>query len=282
MAKKNKVIGGLLLAALAIGVVGGAYAYFTAQTKVEHNTFTISEHDPKTGPGEFTEPDWDPDSKPNLDPNEIKNKNPQYKHTAEWDAFVFMEVSIPVMTKADNTAANALVKNAVLPEGTPLVLINNKWNQNYFDVLTDQNLGSIGTLREITDVNGWSLIGCDIPSGDVTKDTKLRMLFSYTPVLKTGQSTGPVFDKFQVLNFNKYLAGADKDLSIDVQVHIMQSAGFESRTDKLALFKEVFPETGEAGKLKQSSAFQAYEAPTISITETPAETETESLSEGTP
>lgn len=103
---KKKVWAFLLLGALAVGAVGGAYAYFTSQTQAARNTFTIAEgdpSDPSRQPGTLDESPWDPDADhTNLQPNELVGKAPKYTHTESWPAIVYMEITVPTVNEAVN------------------------------------------------------------------------------------------------------------------------------------------------------------------------------------
>lgn len=252
--KKNRVLAILLLAALAIAAVGGAYAYFTATTQTQRNTFTIVEGGGDENVGNIDEPDWDPDDPSHwqLQPNEIVNKNPSYVHQADWEALVFMTVTVPVVEQTDVDADNMQVKQATLTAGFPLVLINHEWNINYINALTDQVKGNLSPLKG--DSSKWALIGCD-----TSDPTKLQYLFGYKDVVKKGDRTESCFDRFQVLNFNKYYNPdnntQDNPLNCDVQCHVIQKEGYDGAT--LAVFKEVFPTEG--------ANFNNYSAPTVSI-----------------
>lgn len=255
---KKRVMAFLLLGALAVGAVGGAYAFFTSRTDQVQNTFTIAEgdNDPANAPGELDESPWDPTADhTNLQPNEIVAKAPKYTHKRDWDGIVYMEVTVPVITKADADAGNKKVGDAVVPKGIPQVLIDRDFNQDLFDKLTLNNPAQV--LK--TNADKWEYVGCRYVNTNSTPDNtsddtyvaaanvdtedydKFMYILRYVdPVTKDFQ-TSAAFDEFQVLNYTKYTASSE--LSVDVQLSVVQSEGFKDRTDYLALYNEVF--TGE-------------------------------------
>lgn len=235
---KKRVLAFVILGALAVGAVGGAYAFFTSRTDAVQNTFTIAEgdNDPTKVPGTIDEPDWNPDDPEhdNLMPNEIVVKNPKYTHTADWDGIVYFEVTVPVIVDDDVTNNKKQVTNATLPAGIPQVLINRSdANANLFAKLTDQTKGNIGTL-----ISGdkWQYIGVkkDVPG-------KLTYVYGYTDILKKTESTTELFNKFQVLNYTKYLNdGNTTKLSVDVQARVVQAEGFEDGKATLTQYNATF------------------------------------------
>lgn len=235
---KKRVMAFLLLGALAVGTVGGAYAFFTARSAVAQNTFTIAEgdNDPTKAPGTIDEPGWNPDDPEheNLMPNQIVVKDPKYTHTANWDGIVYLEVTVPVTTDADVTDNKKQVQNATLPVGIPQVLINRAdVNTNLFNKLTDQTKGNIGTLIS---GDNWQYVG-------VKKDVagKLTYVYGYNQILAKGQSTSELFTKFQVLNYTKYNNdGNATKLSVDIQAKVVQSEGFETDVATLSQYNAVF------------------------------------------
>ena len=92
------------VAAVAVMLVGGASAYFTA-TDIKTNTWTVGNVDI-----ELQEPAYDAGNKDNITPNQELDKDPVVKNTGSNEAFIFVEFSIPkanVRTAASDGTANA-------------------------------------------------------------------------------------------------------------------------------------------------------------------------------
>ncbi len=90
--KKKNVVKGIVIAAISLGIVGAAFAYFTAQTKQKVNEFNI------LGDGGdivIKEPEWDPENAKKLTPGSIVKKDPYTLSTMDYDGWVVMRVEVP-------------------------------------------------------------------------------------------------------------------------------------------------------------------------------------------
>lgn len=87
--RKNlkKVI--VAVAAIAVMIVGGASAYFTA-TDEATNTWTVGNVDI-----ELQEPAYDASDKDNITPNQELDKDPVIENTGNNEAYIFVKFSIP-------------------------------------------------------------------------------------------------------------------------------------------------------------------------------------------
>lgn len=248
---KKRVLAFLLLGALAVGAVGGAYAFFTSRTSVVQNTFTIAEgdSDPANAPGVIEEPNWDTDetSHTNLMPNEVVTKDPKYTHRADWDGIVYLEVTVPIITDADNTGDKKQVQDATVPAGIPQVLINRSdVNTNLVTKLTDQTKNAMAMMP----TDKWVYVG-------VKKDVagKLTYVYGYNEKITKDSSTTELFNKFQVLNYTKYdNDGNGTKLSVDVQARVVQSAGFEDGIATLAQYNAVFADATANPPVSEATA----------------------------
>lgn len=89
----------MIAGALCLASVGGVSAYLTDYEKVS-NQFTVGKVDI-----DVTEDNWKPDENKKIEPGKVINKDPKIKNTGVNDAFVYLEVSIPmadVIAAADN------------------------------------------------------------------------------------------------------------------------------------------------------------------------------------
>ena len=97
--KKNTVKIMTLAGILCLASVGGVSAYLTDYEKV-YNEFTVGKVDI-----ELKEPEWKPEENKKIEPSKVIHKDPQITNTGTNDAFVYMEVSIP-MANVEAAAEN--------------------------------------------------------------------------------------------------------------------------------------------------------------------------------
>ena len=97
--KKNTVKIMTLAGILCLASVGGVSAYLTDYEKVS-NEFTVGKVYI-----ELKEPEWKPEENKKIEPSKVIHKDPQITNTGTNDAFVYMEVSIP-MANVEAAAEN--------------------------------------------------------------------------------------------------------------------------------------------------------------------------------
>lgn len=97
--KKNTVKIMTLAGILCLASVGGVSAYLTDYEKVS-NEFTVGKVDI-----ELKEPEWKPEENKKIEPSKVIHKDQQITNTGTNDAFVYMEVSIP-MANVEAAAEN--------------------------------------------------------------------------------------------------------------------------------------------------------------------------------
>ena len=97
--KKNTVKIMTLAGILCLASVGGVSAYLTDYEKVS-NEFTVGKVDI-----ELKEPEWKPEENKKIEPSKVIHKDPQITNTGTNDAFVYMEVSMP-MANVEAAAEN--------------------------------------------------------------------------------------------------------------------------------------------------------------------------------
>ena len=88
--KRNIATAVLLAGALGLAVAGGVSAYLTDYDKAE-NPFVVGQVKI-----ELQEPGWNPDDHKTMEPGKQIQKDPQIKNTGTNDAFVYLEVGIPM------------------------------------------------------------------------------------------------------------------------------------------------------------------------------------------
>ena len=192
--KKSNVLRAAAVAMVAALSIGGALAYFSATTETKNNTFTIVAGEKEDEvENAIVETVWDSelDQHDELQPGETVNKDPKVQNVTDYDAYVFLEVSVPTISaKMDGDVA-----------------------EKYYEIV------------DLGDINAeWDLIHSE-PSS--TADPG-KYIIAYKTVLEDGATTtSAAFDDFTVKDFT-YVSAADaaKSFSIDVSGKMIQSVGY--------------------------------------------------------
>lgn len=176
---KSKAI--FLTGALCLAVLGGVSAYLTDYDKAD-NQFTVGKVEI-----ELEEPGWKQEEHTKIEPGKEIEKDPQIQNTGVNDAFVYMEVTVPM---ADVMAADE--------EGNRL----NKKMQELFTFTAKEN---------------WSLID------KKKKETVAVYVYAYDKILKPEQTTEPLFDMVKFLNIIEGQLDTQQ-ISIPVRAYAIQSS----------------------------------------------------------
>lgn len=153
----------IIKAVAACGVIGilaagGTVAYLTDYDSAV-NEFTVGKVDI-----ELEEPSWTPDENTKIEPSQVIPKDPKITNRGVNDAFVYLEVSIPIANVmiADASGNRLEKKDRELFEFTP----SEEW--------TRLSMTTVGSNRVYT--------------------------FAYNKVLKAGQTTSPLFNHVVFIN----------------------------------------------------------------------------------
>lgn len=114
--RKNIIIGIAIIMILTIGTV---MAFFT-DTDTVSNSFTVGNISIA-----LEEPNWDPDEGKDITPNKTVKKDPQITNDGANDAFVFMQVKVPlaeIKTANDNGSLNPSAKKELFSYS-----VDNSW-----------------------------------------------------------------------------------------------------------------------------------------------------------
>lgn len=181
--KVNRKIKKVILASAIAGslCIGGTMAYLTDREETV-NEFTVGKIDI-----ELLEPHWKPEENKTLVPTQIIAKDPQIKNTGQNEAFVYLEVSVPIRNVA---AADA--------EGNR---INKK----------DTELFTFSAGKE------WTLLQ------SVRKESDKIYTYAYNKILKPSETSSPLFEKVVFANIIEGQLDAQK-LSVPVKAYAIQSA----------------------------------------------------------
>lgn len=108
MIKNKKMVKGIALAAMLVALVAGGTAAYLTDFETATNSFTVGKVDI-----ELDEPNWKPDDNTKIVPTQVIKKDPFIKNRGINEAFVYLEVSVPVrnvITAAQDGTRNALAK----------------------------------------------------------------------------------------------------------------------------------------------------------------------------
>lgn len=171
----------LLTGVLCLASVGGVSAYLTDYEKVS-NEFTIGKVDV-----DLKEDNWKPDDNKKIEPGKVITKDPKIQNVGINDAFVYLEVSIPM---ANVTAAEE--------------------NGNRLEK-REQELFSFQSKNSWTKLNARK-----VGSNQV-------YVFTYNKVLKPQETTETLFDTVKFLNIIEGQLDGQK-LEIPVRAYAIQTS----------------------------------------------------------
>lgn len=180
--KMKKKTLNIIAATAIVGALaaGGTMAYLTDYAETT-NEFTVGKVDI-----DLTEPNWRPDENKKIEPSQVITKDPQITNNGINDAFVYLEVSIPV---ENVTTANA--------DGTRIEAKETE-------------------LFSFAAKNDWTRI-------DKRKVGKSQVYtYSYNKILKKGETTTPLFD---TVTFANVIEGQldTQTLQIPVRAYAIQT-----------------------------------------------------------
>ena len=179
--KRNLKKAGFVAGVLCLASIGGVSAYLTDFDKAD-NQFTVGKVSI-----DLDEPGFKPEEQTKIEPGKDVKKDPQIKNTGVNDAFVYLEVSIPM---AEVEAASE--------DGTRL----GKREQELFSFQTPTN---------------WTKL-CSKKTGD-----NQVYVYAYNEVLKPEQTTNPLFDSVKFLNIIEGQID-EKNLSIPIRAYAIQTS----------------------------------------------------------
>lgn len=171
-----------LFTAIIIGsiCIGGTLAYLT-DYDVAANEFTVGKVDI-----ELTEPNWKPEDYKNLVPTQEIKKDPCITNTGKNDAYVYMEVAVPIQ-KLIVADPNGMRKDSAETK-----------------------------LFEYKPSEEWKLMD------NYTKDGKHINIYAYTKILKPGDTSTPLFN---TMTFANVIEGQvdGKTFSVPVRAYAIQT-----------------------------------------------------------
>ena len=210
--KRNLKRAGLVTGILCLASVGGVSAYLTDFNKAD-NQFTV-------GRVAITveEPGFDPDDQTKIEPGKEISKDPKIKNTGVNDAFVYLEVSIPM--------ANV---EAAAEDGTRI----NRKNQELFSFQPSES---------------WTKLSSK------TSGNNQIYVYAYNKILPAEETTEALFSSVKFLNVIEKQID-EQQLSIPVRAYAIQASytGGESGSvidkAKIAYEKYVNQNKGQDGQV---------------------------------
>lgn len=210
--KRNLKRAGLVAGILCLASVGGVSAYLTDFNKAD-NQFTV-------GRVAITveEPGFDPEEQTKIEPGKEISKDPKIKNTGVNDAFVYLEVSIPM--------ANV---EAAAEDGTRI----NRKNQELFSFQPSES---------------WTKLSSK------TSGNNQIYVYAYNKILPAEETTEALFSSVKFLNVIEKQID-EQQLSIPVRAYAIQASytGGESGSvidkAKIAYEKYVNQNKGQDGQV---------------------------------
>ena len=203
-----------LAGVLCLASVGGVSAYLTDYEKVS-NEFTVGKVDIA-----LDEPEWKPEENQKLEPSKVINKDPQITNTGTNDAFVYMEVSIP-MANVEAASENG-----------------ERLGKKMQELFTFDSKASWAQMKAQT-----------------TENSRIYT-YAYTKILKPNETTEALFDTVKFINLVEgQLDG--KPLEIPVRAYAIQTSYTGGSSENLseqikaAYEKYVNQNRGQAGKVSE-------------------------------
>ncbi len=108
MMKNRKLVKGIALVAVITALAAGGTAAYLTDFETATNSFTVGKVDI-----DLDEPNWKPEDNTDLVPTQVIRKDPYVANKGVNEAFVYLEVSVPVrnvITVAKDGTRNALAK----------------------------------------------------------------------------------------------------------------------------------------------------------------------------
>lgn len=221
--KKKLTAIALIVALLAVAVIGGTLAYFT-DTDSAKNTFTMGKVDisldeaPVDKNGKEIDGDRvQKNDYEHLYPGQIVDKDPTVHNDGDYDAYVRVKVAFPVVSN-----------NAQADFANVGLLIGNEAGEDYvFGNLSTYNLPAVfGGL----DLDKWTVeqTAYTMPFFG-TPGTILELTFTYKEILHAGEDAV----LFETVTINPEIEG-EFNVTMDITAEAVQADGFDSAAKAFA------------------------------------------------
>lgn len=181
MKKNRKIVKGAAISAMVVALAAGGTAAYLTDFETATNSFTVGKVDI-----ELDEPNWKPGNNTSIVPTQVIKKDPYIKNKGVNEAFVYLEVSVPVrnvITVAKDGTRNAQAKTELFSYAK-----NSEWTQ-----LERQEVGQ-----------------------------NMVYTYAYNHILKPGEKTTTLFD---TVTFANIIEGQldTQQLDMPVRAYAIQS-----------------------------------------------------------
>ncbi len=203
--KGNKnVVRGIIIGAVTLGLIGGAFAYFSGIAEQKSNKFNIvnGEKDDE-GIIEIEEPHWVEEKAVDLEPGEAVGKDPYIVSKAEYDGFMVARVTVPKINASLDEAGEDGQYSCSPLEAMKFIYGNVEYN----------DAGDIVSVSKISDYNEAEFRLIDTK---VLED-RVEYYFGYTGtncIFENGDQTEVIFNYIQVPDFTCVNVAANEDGSV--------------------------------------------------------------------
>lgn len=202
----------VLILLIVLVLVLSSLAHFTSRDAVT-NRYSAADLDIKIVEDNF---DRLPDTeKKFLEPNKLLDKDPRVRNTDHEDAFVFVRVTVPVRSIT-----------TVAEDGTRGV----KSPQEIFWLKTSDDKSILQNSFHTEPVSGGAGSWVELPTfeegTDLSADER-TYVFGYSVYLKSGETTGTLFDYIQMKNCLQDEVEASSKIIVDVHAWGVQTQGVD-------------------------------------------------------
>lgn len=188
----------LILAAVCMAVAGASAgvtaAYLSRSPGEVQNVITVG-----SVKGELTEEHWNPELGKTIYPGQSIDKDPAVKNVGDNDAYVFLEVQIPVET---------------------IALVDKETNRK-----TEKRSCELFSFQ--ADEENWKKIN------DEVSRENARYTYGYKTVLKPGETTEPLFEQVTAVDYLEGELEDSRDYGVHVTAKVIQSNMDEKELDQI-------------------------------------------------
>ncbi len=197
--KKKNVWKGIAIAALSLGLVGGAFAYFSAIAETVPNVFEVATGEENSDGLEIVEDKWDKETNEStvFQPGMTLLKNPKAVSKVNYDGWVVMKVTVPKV----------------------------------YSKVGDQKNETFNPVAEINGINTTDFTYFE--TATVDSDEKTEYFYGYKTPVQAGGETSELFQSITIPKYTK-LANPDEEgatsvsFQVDVDARLIQKINQDS------------------------------------------------------
>lgn len=221
MKKYKKHVIALVLGWMLLGTAsaGMTYAYLSTDPGTRVNVFTVGDIEI-----ELSEEHWKPEEAGELHPGEKTGKDPVIQNTGLNDAYVFLEVAVPMRD---------------------------------FSIVNEEGIKTDRSIREIfvyeADLDAWELIDHSVKSG------KSVCVYGYRDILQPDCTTSPLFTDISTVPYLEGSLNAEEIFTVEVTAKAIQNRFGEEQLTLPEIYAEFVQQTKQ-GSETEHDKYQETEA----------------------